>query len=609
MRIRAAFAFLVLLLSAAAGSVRAAGPARSPGWDASRYMDLDEIKPGMKGTGRSVFQGTDIQEFGVEILGVMPTSTPHGEMILARISGQGLEKAGVIAGMSGSPIYVDGRLIGALAYGWPFSSDPITGITPIRNMLEIGDRRAAPPGGGRAEGATAPDSWRKLLAARDDEALDVLAGPGSGPSAGDLRPLRVPVAVSGFSGRAGSQAEDLLDRLGFLPVAGGAVGADSASDHAPLEPGSAVGVELVRGDAQIAAIGTVTWTDGARVLAFGHPMMDRGPSAYPMTPARIITVLPRLSISFKMGVVGAPVGAITRDYQSGVMGELGAAPKMIPVNVDLAFGDRAVKLHFEVLDAEGLTPALAGVVASNGMESLGWASGSNTLRVRTTVRLADGRSVTSHNTIAGFAPPTSFAGEVARLVGLVYGNPFETVTLSGVDVQATVTDSIRAAFLDRLSLDSGPHTPGSPLGVTVWFRDFRGATRPYHTAITLPRDLAPGAYRLFVCDGQGDGQLEEARAPGRFDPESLDELLRMLSSATPYNTLVLRVLDAGTKDPVVAGRELPGLPASLKSAVASPLTTGRVTQTGAGMVAVRRETLDKMLLGCQSLSFNVEASR
>ncbi len=604
-------ALLPSLLTAALAPAALAAPA-VPGWDDARYLNADALKPGMRGYGRSVFRGSEADTFSVEILGVMPTSTPHQRMILARLSGQGLEKSGVVAGMSGSPIYVDGKLIGALAFGWSFASEPITGITPIADMLALAGRDAAPVGG---EGEAAvpsgpgmdPGTWRSLLQARGREALDVLLRDPPEPRADTWAPLRIPVAVGGFTPGLSPLVDRFLAGLGFLPVQAGAVGAEDAGSGT-LKAGDALGLELARGDAQLAAIGTVTWTDGDRVLAFGHPMMERGAAAYPMTSARIITVMPRLSSSFKMGVVGRPLGAITRDYGPGVMGSLGPSPRMIPLDVDLDLDGRPRSLHFELLDAQELTPALAGFVTANGMQRLNRASGPITIRTAVTVNLADGRSVTTHSTGAGFSPPGALAGDVARLVGLLAGNPFQPVDLASITVKAEAADSIEAAFLEEAWLDPGPYRPGDRVGVTVRFRDYRGSTWSRRTGIRIPADAGPGTYRLSICDGQRDGAMEASRAPERYDPKNLDRLLVLLGEELPQDTLVLRLLD-GASNPVVGGRELPRLPASMKSAVTSPLSSGRVSSTGATVIATHVETLDKLLIGCLGLSLTVEPAR
>jgi len=572
-------------------------------------MSLDEVKPGMQGTGRSVFQGTEVEEFGVEILGVMPTSSPGGEMILARFSGMGLEDSGVIAGMSGSPVYVEGRLLGAVAFAWPFATVPIGGITPIASMLALEGRPGAEDEEGnpssRPEGGLSPQTWEELLGVRGQAALDLLVGE-TAASAGSMPPLRVPVAMQGFGGPGLETTSRYLERLGFDPVAGGAVGSDStATGSAALEPGSAVAVELVRGDAQLAGIGTVTWVEGDRILAFGHPMLNLGPSAYPMARASIVTVMPRWTNSFKMGVAGPPVGTIVRDDQTGIMGRLGSSPRLIPVEIAVEGGERSGAMHFEILDVDALTPALVGLVAMNSATTRMRAMGAATLRVETTVRLRDGRSVSTADRLAGFTPPADMAGEVARLVGLVASNPFEKVQLDAVSVRVQVENGIEAAFLDGISIPPGPHRPGSRIAVQTTLRDYRGSTWTRAIPLALPEGLAGGTYVLAVCDGAKASQEEEKRAPDAYKPRSLGQLLRLLEESTPHDVLVVRLYDP-EGSPLAAGRELPRLPSSVRSAVQSPLATGGSEETQATIVAETLAPMDKVVVGCESLPLSIE---
>ena len=597
---------LVLLLALLPGTAAASSSRLPSQWDSARYMDVSEIRPGMKGIGRSVFVGTEIREFGVEILGVLPTADPGTRMILARLSGEGLETTGVIAGMSGSPIYVEGRLIGALAFGWPYSVEPITGITPIADMLALGERGAAEAQ--EAAGARlSPALWQALWHAGPREAIDLLSK-GSGAVEAGLPPLRVPVAMSGLGGAARGEAARILEGQGLLLEEGATLGFDSSLEAGPLEAGSALGVELVRGDAQIAAIGTVTWAEGNQVLAFGHPMMNRGAASYPMSTARVVAVMPRLSSSFKMGVVGAPVGAVTRDYSKGIMGAVGTIPRMIPMSVDLRFGGRQERLRFELLEAQAITPALAGVIVANAVETLGREVGASTVTVTTRIALADDRSLETRQVDANFSPSMSLAGAVARLVALVHGNPFEAVTVSEIAVTATVNDTLHAAFLESLVLPPGPYRAGSFVSVAAELRDYRGRRWTHRMAFALPAALTPGTYTLLACDGQQDGAAEVVRVPGRYEPQDLDQMLALLADETPRDTLVLRLMGAGG-DPVIAGRELPGLPPSMRRALVSPLAGGRVTQTGASVEHVQRERMGRLVIGCQGVPITVEPAR
>jgi hypothetical protein len=575
-------------------------------------MAVDEIRPGMRGVGRSVFTGNAVDTFSVEILGVLPTAFPGGDVIIARLSGQGLEQSGIVAGMSGSPVFLDGRLIGAVALGWPFSVEPITGITPIAEMLEVAERAGGgdgsgplvpvPPGSGMD-----PQGWQALWTADGEAVFDLLLDFPEVELA-SLTPLETPMTLGGFGNEAAGLVESWLEGTRFLPVLGGAAGLDRAAEFPAgdvLEPGSAVGVELVRGDAHVAAVGTVTWVDGDRVYAFGHPVLSRGASAYPLSAARILSVLPRASSSFKLGVVGPEIGAVTHDYRPGVVGLLGPTVPMIPMTLDVTHGDRRRSLRFEILDADGLTAALAGALSINALDALGRQSGAGTLRIEAAVALADGRRVEQETLVAGFSPPTALAGIVARLVGIIHGNPAERVALASVDVRVSVDETIRASFLDRIEVDPGPHRAGEPIPIRVWLRDYRGREHLHSTSIDVPAETPAGTYDLLVCDGAGALRFAQSRAPGMFLSDDLDHILNRLAQEPPFDALVSRLVGE-SPNPVISGRELPGLPASLKPLVATKLTSGRASAAQNTVHAERIERLDRFLLGCRNVPVEVE---
>jgi SpoIVB peptidase S55 len=590
-------------------SARAEDPSLPPGWDASRFMSVREVRPGMKGVGRSVFQGTKVEEFQVEILGVVDTPAPRGTMIMGELSGHDLDKLGVVAGMSGSPIFVDGKLIGALAFGWSFSSRPVAGITPIEEMLRLEARPAASPNLAEAKAGGLPiEEWQSLMRASGEEAMAVLSR-GLAPAQGASAPWSIPLALSGFPQGASSVLAGFVQPQGFVPVEASApASAAAAADSTTLVPGSAVAVELVRGDARLAAIGTLTWIDGKRVWAFGHPMLNLGATAYPLATASIVTVMPRLSSSFKMGGAGSPLGAITRDYSSGVMGELGESPSLIPLNVKLSYHGKVQNLHYEVLDAESWTPVLVGFVASSTIESLGRANGAATLRVHTQINLAGGDSVTSGSTMAGLTPPAALAGEVARVVGLVHGNPFEPARISNIGVTVDLDDTIDAAFLEGVSLPPWSLHAGDALPVRLDMRGYRGTAWSKNIDFHIPDGLPAGDYKLLVADGAQAAKVEADRAPDRLAPRSLKQLSEVLADTPASDAVVLRLLDT-TSNPVVSGDELPRLPGSLRTVVQSPLAAGNVEKTEGSIVAETRVPLGRVMLGAYVVPLKLDPKR
>jgi hypothetical protein len=317
--------------------------------------------------------------------------------------------------------------------------------------------------------------------------------------------------------------------------------------------------------------------------------------------------MPRITNSFKMGVAGPLVGTVLRDDQAGIMGTLGPVPRLIPLEVVVEGGDPPGVLRYEVLDADALTPALVGLLALNSASARIRGMGPATLRVETTVRLRDGRRITVTDRLAGFTPPTDLAGEVARLVGLVAANPFEQVEVQDISLRVGVEQGIEAAFLEGITVPPGPHRPGASLPVQVTLRDYRGTVRTRRVSLELPAGLRAGTYTLTVCDGEQAMSQEEKRAPEGYRPRSLEQLLRFLEDSISRDVLVVRLLEP-SGSPVAAGRELPRLPASLKGAVRSPLTSAGTDETAATIVAEVRDPTGKVLVGCATLPLDIEAA-
>src|SRR5262245_27758971 len=349
------FAIILILLTA---SIVATG--QNPG--SGRFMVVDEVRPGMKGVGRTVFEGTTIQDFQVEIMGVLKNVQPKQDVILARLSGGPLERTGVIQGMSGSPVYIDGRLVGAVAFSFPFAKDPIAGIQPISQMLEILDRRPAPA----TPAAVAPEQitptqmpaafvFDMLEKARSGASLQETLGYPAVPAStggGSLTHIPIPLSIAGATTAAVQQFAPFFGAYGFSVVQSGASGGALNLPNIPpkrLEPGSAVSAELVRGDLDISANGTVTYVDGNKVYAFGHPFLSAGPLNLPMSSAYVISSLARLDSSSKVAVPVEVVGAFQQDRATGIFGNMSEKPAMIPMTVRVKSGnDVTTPYRFEV---------------------------------------------------------------------------------------------------------------------------------------------------------------------------------------------------------------------------------------------------------------------
>ncbi|HEX9186929.1 MAG TPA: SpoIVB peptidase S55 domain-containing protein, partial [Vicinamibacteria bacterium] len=459
-------------------------------------MPLSEVRPGMRGVGRTVFEGARVEEFGVRILGVVENAVgPRQSLILARLEGGPLAETGVIAGMSGSPVFVDGRLVGAVAYAYPFGKQPIAGLTPIGDMIEAA-ASTAPRAAAARRGVSAPLD-RSAVAAALQRPMPALV-PGSfrgeplpASLAGmSLTPVAVPLVFSGFEASTFEWARGLFSSMGFAPVTGGAA-AGQAGPVPDLGPGSAVGVSLLEGDLDISATGTVTHVDQGRVYAFGHPFFNLGPTRFPMKKVWVFAVFPSLQVSWKISAVLDPVGTVDQDRATSVSGRLGEAPRMIPVEVRLRSPRaRERAFSFRMVDDELFTPALGYVSLLSVLQGHERALGAATLRVDARIVLPGGREVRVQDVAAGDQPAPQAAALLARPLALLAANEFEKVPIERIEVAAEAVETLERAALVRAWVDRPlPLRPGTVAPVRVQLRTHRGES----VTETLPVNIPAGA--------------------------------------------------------------------------------------------------------------------
>ncbi|HYV04673.1 MAG TPA: SpoIVB peptidase S55 domain-containing protein, partial [Blastocatellia bacterium] len=354
---------LIALLSTATAAADSNGT--------SNFMPLEQVRPGMKGYGMSVFQGTAPERFEVEVLGTLEgVPNPKQAIVIARLSGALVERTGVFAGMSGSPVYIDGKLVGAVAYAFPFAKEPIAGITPIKNMIGIFEQGGdeTPRSGQRVSfrtligGTGAPDSAPSTTAAAG-QARTVSGGEMTPYVGQTIVPIATPVTFSGISQTTVDMFASDLKRLGIQPIAGvgggSTLGPMAAFNETTLTAGSSVSVQLVRGDFTIDASGTVTYRNGERIYAFGHPFLSSGLTSWPMAESSVITVVPNVNNSFKLSSGGSLVGSINQDRSTGVFGQLGEKPRMVPARVTVHTSRNKTEVYtFEIVSDSFLTPLL-----------------------------------------------------------------------------------------------------------------------------------------------------------------------------------------------------------------------------------------------------------
>ncbi len=547
-------------------------PARAAG---PEFMPLADVKPGMVGVGRTVFEGTRIVDFKVTILGVLENAVgPRTSMIMARLEGGPLAQTGVIAGMSGSPVYIDGKLVGAVSYGFPFSKETIGGITPIGDMIEatrLSTPRAASarfPAPARLS-ALAPLDRETLVAALQRRLPSVAApgleatGMGSRPPA--LAPLSLPLVFSGFDPATFEWARGIFANLGFTPMMAG--GSGTAPEPLPdLAPGGPVGISLIEGDLDMSATGTVTHVDGDRVYAFGHPFYNLGPTQFPMRKAYVYSVFPSLYQSWKISSAGEPVGTMEQDRTTAVAGRLGGEPRMIPVDVKIKTSRGQERSYsFRMVEDELFSPILAYVSLLSVLQTNERAYGASTMRVDAKLSLTGKRDVRVEDLFAQEQPAVQASALVAAPLVYLMTNDFEPVTLEKLTVNVSSFETNQTATLERAWLErAGPVKPGTTVPLKLQLRTYRGETLTQEMPVAIPAGAPNGTYGLLVADATALTSIEQRETRQPFVPRDLDQLIRAINGLRHNNHIYARLLrsDEGA---IVAGEYLHSLPPSVLS--------------------------------------------
>lgn len=530
----------------------------------AEILPIEKVTPGMKGYGFSdLGDGRGIQRFEVEMIGVLKRFAPKQDLILAKVFGAGLEHTGIIAGMSGSPIYVEGKLVGALAYGWPFSKDPICGITPIQSMLDIRHAPPAPPVPIAGSAGSASDLVSTFAGRRFAGGLDALLAPlQQSAASGSLAALPIPVSFTGSLAAGGGW---LFDRVaaaaGWVSTpagSSGAVGVDRKD--AGVRPGSPISTVLLSGDMLLAATGTVTWVDGDSVLAFGHPFLSMGPIEMPMARADVLAVLPSVYRSFKFSDTGAVIGSVTQDRSTGILGTFGTRAAMVPITVRISSDEVPVQTYrFDAVHNPMLTPVLAAIAIDNVLTTLEKRSGERTLVWKSAIK-TPGRDVRWDTVFSGLQAREEAVTSLALLANYLMANEFRDLSILGVDVEIRHSDKLQSGRIVNVEAGKERFRAGERVPIRVDVVDFRGGSRRVTLDLDVPKDTPPGPLTVFVGDGNAATAYDLNLYPA--DPQSLDQVLDFIGRMRPPNSLNL-IAYRRAPGAVVAGEALAALPPSV----------------------------------------------
>ena len=551
----------LLVLGLSLSTISLAGQTAQP------TIPVDQIHAGMRGYALTVFEGVKPESMDVEVLGVLHnTNGPKGDIILIRLHGKKVEYTGVVAGMSGSPVYLNGKLAGALAFRiGEFSKEPIAGVTPIADMLEINaldkspaeEAAATKPGVSNAAGKTAapgnsgtfPDS------AQADSAEDF---------SNYLKPIDAPLIFNGFSEDTIRRFAGQFASAGIVPV----MGAGSVSDEKqpePLEAGSAVSAILVRGDMDIAATCTVTYIDPQRLLACGHPLLQFGSVDLPMNKAQVLATLPSPLNAFKIVNTTEQAGVFVQDRHTGIMGVFDKQADMIPVTLTIHGGSGVKAFHYEVLNNPRLSPVAMMATVFNALHGVNEYGEEITYRLNGSIDVKGFPEVGLRNMFvpAENGQPAAMAAAVSlgERFGRIYDNPYNAPAVKSVKLDFDLVRERRWARLESARTDVSEVRPGDEIIVETVLAPYRGERVVHQIPVKIPTSASKGSLRILVSDGEtldhvGRGNAAFGR---RLD---LASTIALLNKEHSNNRLYVSLLEA---DPEarVADKVMPTLPISV----------------------------------------------
>ncbi len=576
-------------------------------------MPLDQIHEGMKGTALTVFQGVKPESMAVEVLGVMHNANgPKGDIILVRLHGTKPEYTGVVAGMSGSPVYFDGKLAGALAFRiGEFSKEPIAGVTPIQEMLEINalDRRPSPaPLRARVTDADSSKESGTTQSASPDESATLPA-----QSYSDyLKPIDTPLVFNGFSDETLQRYGSKFAAAGIVPV----MGIGSASDRKqpePIEAGSAVSAVLVRGDMSIAATCTVTYVDPQQLLACGHPLLQFGEVDLPMTKATVLATLPSPMNAFKIVNTTETFGAFVQDRQAGIMGVPGRESKMIPVTVAMhsvgEHGAATKEFHYEILNNARLSPLAMMATVFNALHSTNEYGEDITYRMNGVLSVKGYPDVALRNMFApqdnGQPAAALAAATIGDRFGRIYTNSFDTPDVEGVKLDFDLVRERRSARLEAARTDMTEARPGDQIMVETVIRPYRGERLVRQIPIRIPTSTAKGTLRILVSDGDTLDRMHRG-TPMMNRGLGLAPTIALLNKERANDRVYVSLIGSDP-EAMVADKVMPTLPLSVMNVMDNMRGTQDMVVLGESSVSeASTDPLDYVVSGAQMLTISIK---
>ena len=566
-------------------------------------MPEDQVKAGMHGVAYTVFEGTTPEPMDVEILGVLrDMAGPKADVILARLHGKKVEYTGVVAGMSGSPVYINGKLVGAIAYRiGEFSKEPIAGITPASAMLEI-DALDKTPLTDVSHGISASkqEITRTSSVALPDNPTS------ASPYANLLKPIDTPLVFSGFSPETLRLFGKDFSAAGVVPVMGaGSVSNDKQPE--PLQPGSAVSAILVRGDMNIAGTCTVTYLDDSHLLACGHPLMQSGNIDMPMTKATVLATLASPENSFKIVNSTETVGAFVQDRHAGIMGRFDREPHMIPVTLSFHGVSHPKQFHYEVLNNAKITPAAMMATVFNAIQGMNEYGEDTTYRLQGDISVLGYPKLSVTNMYAPLDGSTPTAYGIALSLGehfsRIFENPYETPKIEGVELDFDLVPDRRSARLETARTDVTEARPGDEITIEALLKPYRGESILRQIPVKIPTSTPRGALRILVSDGDTLDKMHRTTGPTTHHLD-LGATIALLNKEHTNSEVYVSLLEANPQA-MVEDKVMPTLPLSVMNVMDGMRGSQDMVVVGESALDEAATPVDYVVTGSQIITLNI----
>jgi hypothetical protein len=543
-------------------------------WDPAKYIGLDEIKPGMEAYCLTEYGLAGIEKFGMEVVDVVrninPSSGPGSkDAILVQGTDERFIHTGPVAGCSGSPVYIDGRLAGALAFTWTYTKDPIYGATPIAEMLAVGRGGSSTAlkakGGGNRTGQpylafdyTVPINFTEI----NNQFRNYLLNENHSPRS--INYLPCPLITSGLPANVCEQLRAAVEPLGFMVAAGAASTPDAVNNTAELVPGAYIAVPFVSGDITMSTYGTVTDVVGDKVYAFGHFLLGYGQVNLPLAKAKVHTVVSSIASSFKLGSVAETVGALTTDEATGVIGQLGLQAKTIPLTIRVdRYNDTEKRLyHCRLVNNRALSPFYLRVAVTGAALQLGDLPPEHLIEYKVSISIKNADTVAFENVSSGVGL-NDFVTECYGAVGLLMNNPYGQVDIKSIDCDIRIAPRSIVSHIWSVDLSDTTVKAGQSIEISTILESFLAGKKQYQCSMEIPEDLVPGKYELTICGYRDYEQFLVKSVPHRFIAQSLPGLIDALNNSLRIDRDKLYcLLTLPSGGVIIEKAELPDLPAT-----------------------------------------------